>query len=251
MSFKLENLHSKGSLVPTISYRDYKGELRAIRKGKEKEGHERDAGYLLSILGSVGPTLVIGAILIGTCVYRGNKQQEEFRAMATAGVERQSQLSSVRIATRTPRPPEMMPGQPKVTPMPTPTNTEMPTSERIEELAFREWQDKIIYQGDARYSYYWPPLGGINCEEPCDIMASGQPWRDFVGIAVACPGEFPIGSYVELPFGTFQCLDRGSAIIFQDGIPWIDHLSDRPVVNWSTIIPITVYDTGNSVPGRP
>ena len=81
----------------------------------------------------------------------------------------------------------------------------------------------------VRYSHYWPPLGGTNCfsfvNGVCiSKMASGQPWAPYVGTAVACPKEWAFGTTVELDGHVWTCMDRGSAIKFVDGVPWIDFL---------------------------
>lgn len=79
--------------------------------------------------------------------------------------------------------------------------------------------------GTARYSYYWPPLGGDNTAGDYDTMASGHRWLDYVGVAVACPLEFPLGTRFITEFGDYQCLDRGSAITWlSDGSFWLDFL---------------------------
>lgn len=80
-----------------------------------------------------------------------------------------------------------------------------------------------------RISYYWPPLGGINCsryenQTDCSTLASGRRFADVVGIAVACPAEFPFGSVFIIDHYRFVCLDRGGAIVTQDGYSWIDIL---------------------------
>ena len=81
----------------------------------------------------------------------------------------------------------------------------------------------------VRYSHYWPPLGGTNCfsfvNGVCiSAMASGQPWAPYVGTAVACPKEWAFGTTVELDGRVWTCMDRGSAIKYVDGVPWIDFL---------------------------
>jgi len=45
-------------------------------------------------------------------------------------------------------------------------------------------------------------------------MASGLPWKAFLGIAVACPLDFPLGTKVIIPTlgREYICLDRGSMV---------------------------------------
>ena len=63
-------------------------------------------------------------------------------------------------------------------------------------------------------THYWPPNGGENCLVYMDNWcvsptASGVPWEAVVGIAAACPMEWPIGSVVVIAGRTWICLDRG------------------------------------------
>lgn len=76
----------------------------------------------------------------------------------------------------------------------------------------------------VKWSHYWPPLGGINCKEPCDQMASGYSWREYVGKAIACPVEFSFGTVVELGGFGWVCMDRGDAIVCTDKFCWVDML---------------------------
>jgi len=93
----------------------------------------------------------------------------------------------------------------------------------------------------VRYSHYWPPLGGTNCSKFVNgicisNMASGKPWPLYVGTAVACPPEWGFGTTVELDGHVWTCLDRGSAIKYVDGIPWVDFLEATGVYAHGTII---------------
>lgn len=82
--------------------------------------------------------------------------------------------------------------------------------------------------GLARYSHYWPPLGGVNCDADCERMASGLAWQEHVGHAVACPVEFPLFTRFITNWGEFTCLDRGGAITFlDDGTFWLDFLEEE------------------------
>jgi len=104
-----------------------------------------------------------------------------------------------------------------------------------------------IYKGF--YSYYWPPLGGINCDvvdgvEECEYMANGQKVKDYVGVAWACPEEIEFGSYlyiVELDlYGV--CKDRGEMIVCDDDGCWFDHLISSGLMYWGTEINVEVYE---------
>ena len=80
----------------------------------------------------------------------------------------------------------------------------------------------------ARYSHYWPPLGGANCHGDCDTMASGLYWEDYIGQAVACPEQFPFYTQFKVDGRYWTCLDRGDSIRFlQDGTFWLDFLEEQ------------------------
>jgi len=77
-------------------------------------------------------------------------------------------------------------------------------------------------------------------------MAAGHDARDWYWRALACPSEFPIGtrfiiegSRWNLADGIWQCLDRGGRIIIDEqGIVWLDLLTDKPI--WADVLPVTV-----------
>ncbi len=80
-----------------------------------------------------------------------------------------------------------------------------------------------------KLSYYWPPLGGINCDiingfEECRFLSNGLDFRDFVGKTVACPVEFDLGDIVCFDGYCFVCQDRGGAIVKENNSYWIDIL---------------------------
>ena len=58
-------------------------------------------------------------------------------------------------------------------------------------------------------------------------MASGLPWKAFMGIAVACPLDFPLGTKVIIPSlgREYICLDRGS-MVCSGGVCDFDVLDD-------------------------
>jgi len=84
---------------------------------------------------------------------------------------------------------------------------------------------------NVRISYYWPPLGGINCsryqnQTDCSRLADGSRFADNVGIAAACPIDWDFGSIVAFDGLRFRCSDRGGAIVYDPAIDayWIDIL---------------------------
>ena len=225
-----------------ISWKDHKGREQEVVKKHGVVGTEKNAGYLWSTIAGVMPTVLIGAALMGTCVYRSNKQQEEFAKMGYVMPTKESEdrsVGSFRLYSTTPIP--------TATKIPTATPVVaklMPGKYPNGKPDLSEFGDKtisILYVGDARISYYWPPYGGINCEEPCEVMSNGDYWKNHQDEAVACPDEFPFGSKVLTDFGTYTCLDRGGMIVFEDGLPWIDILSPVPIKDYGSIHPIEIH----------
>ena len=97
----------------------------------------------------------------------------------------------------------------------------------------------------VRYSHYWPPAGGPNCSSFVDgvcvsAMASGEPWAPYVGIAVACPPEWEFGTTVELDGHVWTCMDRGGAITYVDGVPWVDFLVATGTYAHGSIVAVDV-----------
>lgn len=95
------------------------------------------------------------------------------------------------------------------------------------------------------YSRYWPPLGGTNCshfvEGQClSRMASGYRWQDWVGIAAACPPEWPFGTQVVLNDRTWICLDRGGKVKNN----WVDFLSPSSEYRYGSTVTVTVFLPG-------
>ena len=84
----------------------------------------------------------------------------------------------------------------------------------------------------VRVSHYNPALGGVNCAyfaggECLSHMASGLPWQSHLDKAAACVPEWPFHTRFTLDGHTWECLDRGSAIVTVDGIPWVDLLEEH------------------------
>lgn len=135
--------------------------------------------------------------------------------------------------------PEVIFGYSSVTPTPTPwfTNMYIPPVPGFENKPtnFPTVLDPV--EISARISYYYPPLAylpdpkwRINCDEingvlECEQMASGYFVVDWMGHALACPGEFPYGTVFEVWGRYYVCLDRGGAIVRNDdGSIWLDLL---------------------------
>lgn len=160
-------------------------------------------------------------------------------------------------ATPTPRP-TPTPRGPKQISTPKPKNLDQLYEYNIgEDLYGRSYVIGSQYYGKSadyvvpsKYSYYWPPLGGINCDvikdkEECLYLASGAYGPDNVGIAWACPADFPFYSTIyirELDIWG-RCLDRGGAIRKdpRDGLYWFDQLLDFGLLYWSEEMTVEVY----------
>lgn len=82
------------------------------------------------------------------------------------------------------------------------------------------------------YSYYYPPLGGVNCSTTgcglAGIMANGEKWVDNVGRACACPTELPFGTIIIIDGFNWVCKDRGGMIVKVGKYYWIDFLTPYP-----------------------
>lgn len=121
------------------------------------------------------------------------------------------------------------------TPMATATRTPTPLPEPT----------PISFEGFVRVSDYWPPDGGTNCAYfvggVCKSrMASLERWQEWVGIAAACPMEWPFGTLVKIEDRTWICLDRGGAIEYRKGIPYIDLLTNENLFRYGQIVRVTI-----------
>lgn len=76
-----------------------------------------------------------------------------------------------------------------------------------------------------KISIYDPNLGGVNCADPCGMMASGELVADWWGRAAACPADIPFWTVIHIEeVGDFTCLDRGGAIVRGADFMWVDLL---------------------------
>ena len=101
-------------------------------------------------------------------------------------------------------------------------------------------EDPSVNLIPIRYSYYQPWLGGTNCSNfvngACiSNMASGKPWLPYMEYAIACPPEWSFGMKIKAYGSVWECMDRGGAIKFVDGIPWIDFLTEYPRAPYRSI----------------
>ncbi len=94
-----------------------------------------------------------------------------------------------------------------------------------------------------RYSYYQPWKGGPNCArfvngECISNMASGRPWKSYVDKAIACPRSWPFGTKLYAFGQEWTCLDRGGAINYVNGVPWIDFLASNPHMAFGSVFEV-------------
>lgn len=115
----------------------------------------------------------------------------------------------------------------------------------------RKHDNKVI----ARISYYYPPYAykdpayEINCDKPdgvleCEYMSSGMAVIDNVGLAVACPAEYPFGTIFQIGNGYYKCLDRGGEIKrMDDNTIWLDVLYPYMIngMNWGESVTVKYW----------
>ena len=103
-------------------------------------------------------------------------------------------------------------------------------------LNFLDWQAANRQNKPLKISWYDPALGGINCMDPCDQMATGvKVTEDRYGRTAACIREWTGRTVVIEGLGEFECLDRGGAIVEHESYIWIDLLLHEPLVPFGTL----------------
>ncbi len=113
----------------------------------------------------------------------------------------------------------------------------------------------------GKISHYWPPLGGTNCGSFVNgvcvsRMASGEPWQEWVDVAVACPFEYPFGTKFVIQGKTWVCMDRGGGIkVILEWIlgkltqtVWLDMLTEHTDIPYGSVIDVQVYLSDEAVP---
>ena len=99
----------------------------------------------------------------------------------------------------------------------------------------------------VKVSYYQPWLGGVNCSnfvngECISKMSSGLRWQDYVDYAIACPVELKFGTKIMIGNKIWECLDRGGAIVYDNGTYWIDQLTANPEYKFGQIVEATIIE---------
>ncbi len=128
---------------------------------------------------------------------------------------------------------------------PIPTKTLEPTTSPVGPTA--ETLETTYEVINGKYSWYYPPMGGYNCDEvdgkpECEHLANGDLYTSWLDTGIACPVDYPLGSvaYVRELDKFYTCVDRGSLITCDDdNICWFDFLTAKPDLDYGA--PITVY----------
>lgn len=121
--------------------------------------------------------------------------------------------------------------------------------QRSDQLRHKYSGTAVIETYPGKYSYYWPPLGGSNCDQvggvsECEYMANGYKVKDYVGIGWACDTGIPLGYIIEIvELGIWgECTDRGYTIKQdKDGLFWFDQLIGYPLAAWESPITVKTY----------
>lgn len=223
------------------------------RKGQSLEGSK--SATLASLSASILPTMA-GLMVMGYLVYSNSEQNKKFDIQRTQAVqnsndpyriaiERGLGAEDLALTIMAEQTPLLDFRRATDTPTMTPENTLVPksTETKVPTLSATEMQTNFKAEavGKARYSYYWPPLGGANCHGDCIYMANGLPWRNYIGFAIACPESFPFGTRIRHLGKIYECMDRGGAIVWlDDNTFWIDFLDSRQRYPFWTILEVEI-----------
>lgn len=121
--------------------------------------------------------------------------------------------------------------------------------QRSDKLRLKYADKPVVETYPGKYSYYWPPLGGSNCDQvngvaECEYMASGYKVADYIGIGWACDAKIPLGYIIEIVELNIwgECTDRGYTIKQdKDGLYWFDQLIGYPMTTWEAPITVRTY----------
>ena len=79
-------------------------------------------------------------------------------------------------------------------------------------------------------------------EWPGKDKVCGKSWEELSGWIAACPKEWPFGTRIKLLNTEWLCADRGGAIRYENGIPWIDMLIEKPRYPYGTIVEVKLIN---------
>lgn len=109
------------------------------------------------------------------------------------------------------------------------------------------WRDAVpisvveftdIYGGRDKpliMSRYDPHLGGVNCEEPCTVTASGELVDDWWGAGAACVRSW-LGRTIEIDGHKWRCIDTGGKIVETTDGYWVDLLTKESPYSYGQIV---------------
>ncbi|MFC1936775.1 hypothetical protein ACFLYP_03820 [Chloroflexota bacterium] len=130
------------------------------------------------------------------------------------------------VETSTPAPTAI----PTTTPTPVPAVEQIPLYSPGQQTGAQNCPFCTAYRVKIRFTNYWPLYGRIDPEQAnlncydwneetqwCDSPTfSGIPWETAIGWGAACPFDWPIGTWIQVPnYGAVQCVDRGSMVCIQ------------------------------------
>jgi len=73
------------------------------------------------------------------------------------------------------------------------------------------------------------------------VWEGTQEWSLWAEVGIACPMEWELGTRLVIAGRKWTCMDHGGAIVYQDGIPWIDMLTPELLFPHGTIVEATIY----------
>lgn len=240
-------MRSIRSQVPSnIKYRPYLGEVVSSGDGFNIGSFMAMVGFAAVILFWLYSArgLVTGfAGFLGLGRTKLNATTGQVEVVATP----QGQIVYESVIGPGPTPTPGLPFLPTVQPAIT-YQTEVPTSVPVVDSFLKDFPNGAYY-ADGFYSWYWPPFGGINCDQnpdgsdECTYLANGDRFDFWIDRGCACPAELPFGTriYIKQTGDTYICVDRGGAIVVDGGAFWIDVLTDKPDMLWSSPIDIVIY----------
>ena len=244
--------------IPSSSQQQVKraGTFEVSRWGGKKE----DAGWLGYAMSVVTPSLWLMGLAVAAIAWHAWAQGAQARMVHSSGFATPNWSGSLgtvtadatnfalvaAIGTRT-----SSPVSTSMVYTEAPVSTAVPVAGSVTLVPTRTATAVYVpasMRSKAYYSWYWPPLGGVNCRGDCVHMASGLAWRDWVGRAVACPASWPFGTVVLFQGSKWYCLDRGSAIVTEaNGVSWLDFLLPNGAAKYGSEVDVDLEE-GNGIP---
>jgi hypothetical protein len=96
--------------------------------------------------------------------------------------------------------------------------------------------DELLIRGQ----WYYPPLGGTNCQDPCYETGDGTHYTDCLNWCLACPLGW-YGRWIEFDnwIGRWQCRDHGGGIKVSYGEYFTQH---GRVTGWVILVDFLVAE---------